>query len=218
MASVGDIATWVGSAGTWVGLGAAIYAGRAAFQLLRLERQRDHEREQDRRSAQASGVAAWTGHRPDTDMITSAAYSVEAAYPDVYLINSSKLPVYDLRLYLWVDFHAGPLLWQIRATVPPTLRPERVSSFLLARVNEAAVMARTTGVSLSFRDAEGNCWQRSRDGLLHQVPLSEHEQRTVRDGGERRAAVLVGDVEPPPLRPGLRRPGDPRTDDTLPGR
>lgn len=189
----------MGSAGTWAALGAAIYAGRAALHLLRAEQQRDLEQEQDRRSAQVSGVAGWTGYQPNTDLLSSTALPPDAAYPDVYLINSSRLPVYDLRLYLWVDFQDGSLLWQVRAAVPPTLQPVKVSSFLGTREREAAVMARVTGVSLAFRDAEGNCWQRSRDGLLHQVPPSEHQLRTVRDGGESVVAVHVNAVNPPPL-------------------
>jgi hypothetical protein len=61
MPSSADLAAWVGAVGTWAALGAAVYGARAAFHMIRVERDRDREQERQRQADQASSVAAWVG-------------------------------------------------------------------------------------------------------------------------------------------------------------
>jgi hypothetical protein len=207
MPSSADLAAWVGAVGTWAALGAAVYGARAAFHMIRVERDRDHEQERQRQADQASSVAAWVG-RPygsnrSNRLVTSVALRREDFFPDIYLVNSSRLPVYEVRVFVWVDFSDRPINWQDRVILPPTEEPVIASAYLEAAPDAAPVMERIVGVSIAFRDAEGTHWQRTRNGALRQV--GDVVERTgVADGGGFVQPQDLEDVDLP-RPPGMSR-------------
>ncbi|SEC93756.1 hypothetical protein SAMN04490357_3309 [Streptomyces misionensis] len=188
MPSSADLAAWAGALGTWAALGAAVHGARTAFHMIRVERDRDREQERRRQADQASSVAVWVGrpfgggNRPDR-LATSVALRRESFFPDIYLVNGSRLPVYEVGVFVWVDFSARPIRWQNRVILPPTHEPMLASAFVEAAPDVAPVMEHVVGVSVAFRDAEGTHWQRTRDGSLREIDTDDVHQRTgVADG------------------------------------
>ncbi|MEW2618677.1 hypothetical protein [Streptomyces sp. NPDC048106] len=206
MPSSADLAAWVGAVGTWAALGAAVYGARAAFHMIRVERERDREQERQRQADQASSVAVWLGRAFGGDHSDSLATSVvlcrESFFPDIYLVNSSRLPVYAVGVFVWVDFSDRPIRWQDRVILPPTPEPVIASAYLDAAPDAAPVMERVVGVSIAFRDAEGTHWQRTRDGSLHRIDPADANQRTgVADGHRFVQPQNLEDVDLPAAGP-----------------
>ncbi|MES9519834.1 hypothetical protein [Streptomyces capoamus] len=209
MPSSADLAAWVGATGTWAALAAAVYGARAAFHMIRVERDRDREQQRQQQADQASSVAVWVGrpfgrNRPGL-LVTSAAYRREDFFPDIHLVNSSRLPVYEVRIFVWVDFSDRPIHWQDRVILPPTPGPVIASAYVDAAPHAAQIMEHIVGVSVAFRDAEGKHWQRTRNGSLRQVDTGDAMQRTgVADGEGFVQPQDLDDVHPRDLR---RPPG-----------
>ncbi|MFJ8024283.1 hypothetical protein [Streptomyces sp. NPDC096311] len=177
--------------------------------MIRVERDRDREQERQRQADQASSVAVWVGrafgsNRSDR-LATSVALRRESFFPDIYLVNSSRLPVYEVGVFVWVDFSDRPIRWQNRVILPPTQEPVIASAYVDAAPDAAPVMERVVGVSIAFRDAEGTHWQRTRDGSLREVDTGDVTQRTgVADGGGFVQPQDLEDVDLP-RPPGLSR-------------
>ncbi|WP_189311788.1 hypothetical protein [Streptomyces brasiliensis] len=179
--------------------------------MIRVERDRDREQERRRQADQASSVAVWVGRPFGRNrsgggnrsglLVTSVAVSRESFFPDIYLVNSSRLPVYEVRVFVWVDFSDRPIRWQNRVILPPTQEPMIASAYVDAAPDAAPVMEHIVGVSIAFRDAEGTHWQRTRDGSLREVDTGDANQRTgVADGGGFVPPQDLEDVDLPRLQ------------------
>jgi hypothetical protein len=183
----GDVATWVLAITTLLAFLAAVFAGRVAYDLLKVETARDlkaaeerglaandrrraederaAQREADRRS-QASNVTAWFDF-----------YSVFGG--DTWgatVQNASELPVFDVRVFFfWVNDPGEGRPWtteQRYASERPfrVIPPGQFRRYdLPSRVREMAKECndRVYLVGIEFTDANGNHWWRDARAALH---------------------------------------------------
>jgi len=164
---LGDLSSWVTALVTAAALGAAIYAGRHAAKLLRIETERDREREDNERRGQASLVAAWRGVVP---LFPNVPANNDGTYGPV-VRNGSELPIYQVQVeilpigqttgtHVFIFEVLPPGQWFVHTrdggiytTRPVTLDPE------LKKDPEYQV-------AVSFRDAAGATWRRDQYGIL----------------------------------------------------
>lgn len=166
MTSWTDVAAWVGAIGTWVAIGAAGLATWASIRLLRIERDRDQSSIDAASRTQASMVSVWM-NRQENDLVTTR---VDVVMPSIEGQNASPLPIYNVRIYLWVgDGPRDVFLWQDLSVLPPTLAPYEMSSYQVATSAQRGLMRSNTGVSIEFWDAAGNHWYRARKGILYSL-------------------------------------------------
>lgn len=112
-AEVGSVADWVAALGALAALVAAFAAARFAADVVRIERDRDDERDRTARMAQASLVSAWaeveqqgrvnikwTSSSPEPDMVTRAPIVPVSVLATV--LNASSVPIWHFALVLFV--------------------------------------------------------------------------------------------------------------------
>lgn len=160
---IGSTADWVAAIGTWLAVGAAIYAGLYAKAAHDLERSREERSAASRRRNQASRIATWPSYR-----IADGTYGVMVA-------NTSDSLVYELTVKAHSQAH-GDTAINLRF-LPPGIYfaanpwgkdacfPDRIA-------NEAEyrpVMSTDKyQVSATFTDAKGERWNRP-----YREPLQE---------------------------------------------
>ncbi|MGW0730887.1 hypothetical protein [Streptomyces mirabilis] len=181
--------------------------------MIKVERDRDRQLQQERQADQASTVAVWVGRpygqRSPASRAPSVVLRQEDFYPDLYMVNGSRLPVYGFEIFVWVDFSEYPISWQRRVILPPTPSPVVASAFLDADPAVAPLMERIVGASVSFRDSEGHHWHRAQDGSLHAIDRTQPDQDTGAYNGVGFVPALdLGAVELPEANP----PPDPGPD------
>lgn len=165
----GSVPDWFSGVGTVLALGAATVAARAALatnrqqgrQLAHLEEQQERRDEQDQRS-QAALVAAWV--QPNT-----------ANLPQVWFINGSPLPVYDVTVRLHAREDTRVVGYAVRGPDSQPVKLSRSTDALREAVAELEIadwrrktFAGEIAVSLSFVDAKGRRWTRNPHGALQQ--------------------------------------------------
>jgi hypothetical protein len=164
---LGDLSSWVTALVTAAAFGAAIYAGRKAAGLLRVETERDRKREDDERRGQASLVAAWRGVVP--------------AYPNVpanndgtfgpVVRNGSELPIYQVNVEI---LSPGPMTGElvfIYEVLPPGQWFVHVQDRGFYKTRQVTFHSELKNVpeyqvAVSFRDAAGAIWRRDEHGIL----------------------------------------------------
>lgn len=114
----GTVADWVAALATVAAFIAAVIAARYAAQAVRREAQRDQRREDDRRRAQADMVAVWVAGIewigkvewtfPGTAPSTEHHETVLPEHISLTVWNRSILPVWNLRLHLYLLFAPDP--------------------------------------------------------------------------------------------------------------
>jgi hypothetical protein len=186
----GDIPTWLATI-------AASVAGVVAYRVYRIEAQRDQMSDQERRSAQASKVAAWYGSQQrieaqrdqmsDQERRSAQASKVPAWYGSqqrtvaepiwgAFLRNASDLPVFSV----WVTFHfVGPNdsieNWKIQTIKKLILPPGDAPIHL--EIDENALreyfknpkMYSSHRVEIEFTDVQGVRWHRDMRGGLQDI-------------------------------------------------
>ena len=183
----GDVPTWVLAATTLAAFVAAVYGGMVAYNLLRVENQRDQkaalERQQARsdrgeadrvkaaqleadKRAQASKVTAWFAYwsaRENRRVTSNGSWGAVVA-------NASDLPVFDVEVpYFWViDNPGGSWSGEQRDYSPPerfrVLPPgDRRFQAIPPDVQHREVTCddNVYVVGIEFTDANGNRWRRT---------------------------------------------------------
>ncbi|WP_243061173.1 hypothetical protein [Nocardioides sp. SR21] len=174
--------SWLQGIGTVAALLAAIVAARYAAGAFILESRREQRFERAQRQAQADQVAVWY-------------LGGIAGLPDVirgyHIENNSSLPIYDVRVTVYVDGVAYPLPVTLEV-VPPGQREMPIISPAAEVINRLEIADRTAAtvagvegrehqsmatplVELHFRDASNVEWIRSGLGLLR--PADEDEEK-----------------------------------------
>lgn len=181
----GDVPTWTSTVVSAVALGAAWFAARASWKVLKIETERDNDADEREQRAQADLVAAWLDIY---DLDDSAEWHV-------CLANESKVPIYDVDVVVKSAVYPNSLA-HTSSVYSPVVPPGR--TFLpfpevpmhtydeverLAEDNDDprppevdSVMDSEFGirllhkVSFTFSDAAGIKWERSRLGILTRVP------------------------------------------------
>lgn len=170
------VTDWITALTAILALGAAVWAGHSAYQVNRLERERDREAEWRRRTEQAAGINAWcakerrAGDEPSAVGLTVA--------------NASSAPVYDVAVWSTkFDTRLKPLTMTV---LPP-------GTYFAAETHEAyqwkypeqcgiaqgPVVAPITKradwrvVGLEFTDSAGARWRRDHHGVLTAAPDAE---------------------------------------------
>jgi len=117
----GSLADWVAAVSTFAALLAASYAAVQTRRTFRLEQERDAERVDQTRRAQAVQVAVWTGEMDWISTKVTHVWSPGSTEPDttrdpgpirpesirVNIQNASPVPVYHLRVEVYVG-EGGP--------------------------------------------------------------------------------------------------------------
>jgi hypothetical protein len=178
-------AAWTEASGTWAGasiglLGiifviktwnstrAQLQAARdqvsAAEAQLQIERQRNEEQEDALKRSQADRVAGW--------IITGEG--VNASLHDIYVVNTSNQPVYNLS----VSLQADQSTWKRKElpVLPPLLPGQQPRPLFgldpadVTRLHEARDNGQPWGVCYTFRDTQNRSWTRRSDGRLVNGP------------------------------------------------
>lgn len=149
---------WIEALSTFAAFIAAVIAVRYTKRVFEIEQKRDERLDEDRRSAQASTVAAWVGIKTihiekERDSWRPARDVEQYGY---FLRNASELPVTNL------EFRTGKMLESFESldVLPPGDEP------LFIRLDQNVVNDFTNDgvesppVTLSFTDAAGHRWIR----------------------------------------------------------
>lgn len=98
--------------------------------------------------------------------------------PLVQVNNASNLPVYDATIFMWLDIWQSGLCvqWQHHSVFPPTANAMTVSAPRSGLSDaEDLILNQSNAVTMKFRDAAGNAWYRSKDGILHEMTRGQEE-------------------------------------------
>lgn len=167
------IANWVIAMATTMALGAAFWAGLAAWKLYGIELDREKARHLAEKQRQAELVATWVSwtDQPKVAMRLPDGRTVRA---NLAMQNGSAVPVYDVKVTYSADS------WELGSQHFPMLSPTGSSAHhrqikclgvenLLAKRRDpgARVDIRTT---FTFTDAGGNRWTREASGQLRPCP------------------------------------------------
>jgi hypothetical protein len=174
---LGSVADWVNALGTLLAFGGAAFASLVALRSYRLQlsgtesqvaalEAAEAARKVEAERSQASQVAFWTG--------------VNSEGPAVWYVNRSGLPVYDLRIAVFVlenrlDFNylaIGPYDQE------SILRRVRVGLMEFGANTEldewrTLLSSRRFFCATAFRDASNRWWLRNIDGELSSVADSD---------------------------------------------
>jgi hypothetical protein len=194
----GSIPDWIEAIATVAAFAAAVFAARYAAGAFVLERERESQRLDAERRAQASLVAAWPARfiqYMDEQQADLPKGLDTIAGAEVLLRNASDLPVTNVHVDFWAvhayaDEH-GPadirrLGGQTLAVLPPATEPHRVLWSTEGRQHFLPGVP-TVGdprdfwpsepphdparliLDLTFRDSSGVLWRRDRVGRLQEV-------------------------------------------------
>ncbi|GAA2884482.1 hypothetical protein GCM10010472_48290 [Pseudonocardia halophobica] len=158
----GSVPDWFSAIATVGALGAAVFAGRAAYGQLKLLENENADRQRLERQADAAGVALWV------------RVGTEDKLPLVRYINQSGKPIYDLTI--WIDTPAHRFRVH-RAVAGPSSEPRRMRQgtaelrSIAERVDYGPDWAGLlNGAQLRcasrFRDSANQWWLRGFDGTL----------------------------------------------------
>ncbi len=153
--------------GNVIAVGAAALASWASVRTLRIERNRDRLAATKDQREQAARVSAWMSRNSD-DIATTVA---RPARPSIEGRNASDLPIYNVRVYLWIATPNAEdvYLWIDVKVMAPTDRTKVLSDPDLGTPRQQQLMARGSGVSMEFTDSAGTRWYRARNGVLHEL-------------------------------------------------
>lgn len=163
------IANWVTALAAVAALIAAVWAGRAAWQVHDLEAKRELDRCKREEQSQAASIASWVSWANQPAVATRLpGGGTSPAHLAVQ--NVSAVPVYNVNVtYSFEEENLGEQ--QIFLLSPTGLTPhhrrircEKVVA-LLAKPRDADERI-DIQVSLSFTDAQGATWERGPTGLL----------------------------------------------------
>lgn len=166
------IANWVSAITTTMALGAALWAGLAAWKLHGIEVDREEARHLADKQRQAELVATWVSWT-DQPAVAICLPNGRTARSNLAMQNGSAVPIYNVDVTYSVD--SGELGTQKFSMLSPTgssphhrqIKCRGVENLLAKpRDPDARVDIRMT---LSFTDAGGNRWTRDAAGLLSEV-------------------------------------------------
>jgi hypothetical protein len=168
---LGDLPSWIEAIATVAALSAAVYAGLHAAKLLKIEINRDREREENERRQQASLVAAWRGvvpAHPDVQGNTDGTYG-----PVVR--NASELPIYQVNVQILLI--GGGEMTFMAEVLPPGqwfvhYQDRGFYTTQPVVLNPALRAVPDYQVAVAFRDAAGNMWRRDVNGNLRHTGVA----------------------------------------------
>lgn len=171
----GDVPTWTSTVVSAVALGAAWFAARASWNVLKIETQRDNDADERAQRAQADLVAAW--------LVNEVPSNRETWH--VCVANESKIPVYDVQVIIMSSL-TSEIGEDIHTAYAPLVPPGQTLlplPALMSKFNdgggsakERRLMSGESGVRLvykvlfTFRDAAGENWERTSTGVLARIP------------------------------------------------
>ncbi|MGC4758420.1 hypothetical protein [Micromonospora trifolii] len=170
---LGDLPTWLSAVSAMAALAAALWAGRAAWRVVSVERERDEERLRLDARAQADLVAAWPS------LVLSEPTDQESPIRwGVAVRNGSALPVHQVQVtHVPISPHGQVEQTVVFELVPPGdflvtghelyRRPDSV----VPRPFPAELRGRWYIVELRFTDMSGRRWHRDRHGNLVRVQV-----------------------------------------------
>jgi hypothetical protein len=148
--SVGDAADIFSALGTVGAFGVALY-------LLRQEQQREADRSQDERRAQASQVSAWLEARPTVNGGRSLFFFVH---------NASDMPIYEVSLPAFASTGTESVAEEAQfiGLVPPRDTAQRAAPREWMKTYVAP-----EPVLVEFSDSRGHHWERDEQGSLRSL-------------------------------------------------
>lgn len=158
-------------ASDWISTGAEVFSAvgtvgafLVGFLLLRREHQREAERAEDERRAQASRISAWVEARRRPDGTREIA---------LHIHNASEMPIYEVELPLQAPAGEQEATEEFVGLVPPgqTTRP--------APAEWARSYIEPEPVQIEFLDSAGRRWLRDEQGTLTRAEsgASQHNNR-----------------------------------------
>ena len=177
-----DWSGWANVFVTFLAFCAAVYAGLQARLVLRIERSREIDREQQAKQDQAKQISAWS--RPLLNAFSNNSYLTNRGVEAVVL-NQSQQAIYDVKLEWWFS---GELEHQSRVDLVP---PGEFMTFELpsgyldkfsgevnftsfvepiddARENCMAICD-LLRIGVAFKDAQNRRWVRDQEGILKEA-------------------------------------------------
>ena len=156
----GDIPTWIAAV-------AAIGAGVIAYRVYA-------ESVEERRSAQASKIAAWYGYKTESVIDTSRVQPIHVEKPiwGAFLRNASDLPVYDVTVDFYSPDSDDSAHTIHKRTLPPSDAPihVKIDNIALRLYSDDPKMDRYHRVEIEFTDTQGIRWHRDVKGRLKRKP------------------------------------------------
>lgn len=157
----GDVPGWIQAVATALALGAA---GWAVGLEIKAGRRRDAQieaRAEDQRRAQASQVAIWASS-PVIDDPQRAPRN--RRYPGATVRNASRLPVFDVFVFVSRDDAAGPVETYLDSL--PVIPPETTLTFELPDDLQIRPGTSVETLRIRFVDSASRRWERDGKGGL----------------------------------------------------
>jgi hypothetical protein len=165
----GDVPTTVGAIASLGALVAAVFAARAAFGVLQVERRRDADQDEVQRRRQAERLAAWPVVVPE-----DPEFQASEAMWGVTIRNASDLPVYQAWVILEPITRGAGEHITIHELVPPGTFTQFGNELRSPNDFENTELIsepppRPYVIALEFDDAAGRRWRRDANGTLIRV-------------------------------------------------
>jgi hypothetical protein len=171
---------------TLLAVAVATYAGFQAKKLLRIELNRETDREKQAREEQARFVSAWA--RPNLIEVPKMHFCKPGV--EAVIQNYSNQPIFDIRIDWWIlgDLEDSATVDQI----PPLQDVSRsISSGLIDKFmgedgyensylpteqveNSCLTLCSFTRISIHFRDSQNRWWTRDTNGILKETIVLEN--------------------------------------------
>jgi hypothetical protein len=156
----GDVATWLSGTGTILAFGATLILLTFNYNQLRMTRDDQRQRDDDRRRSQARLVTAW----PSGLGWRRTASDQDQHFMSVNIRNRSEEPVYDLTVTVEASEKPVVMAW---GSVP--FPPQHTHTGEIT-ITGLAPTGGYPPVLISFLDSAGRKWVRDGRGVLREQP------------------------------------------------
>lgn len=170
---LGDLPTWLSALSAMAALVAALWAGRAAWRVVSVERERDEERRRLDARAQADLIAAWPAL-----VLSDPANQDSPLKWGVAVRNASPLPVHQVHVaHVPISSGQGEKTVVFELVAPGDFliaghEMYRRPDAQVPRPFPAELRGRWYVIELRFTDMSGRRWHRDRHGNLVRIQVN----------------------------------------------